>query len=144
MTERRKTIVVIAVSAAAVLIVAVGAAALGGLLDGDDETVAVPESSPEPTEPEGDEEGEDDAEGDDAESGDDVNGEASLAGGDVLPEPLGGQEAIDALGEDLAAVAQKNGKTEEELRDLLLRDKTVKISPSGRLFYEDTATPHDD
>ena len=68
----------------------------------------------------------------------------SLAPGgqeDLLPEPLGGQEAIDALGERLGHVAELNGMTTADLRDALLTDASLRVAPSGRLLYDDEMTP---
>lgn len=68
----------------------------------------------------------------------------SLAPGgqeDLLPEPLGGQEAIDALGERLGRVAELNGMTPADLRDALLTDASLRVAPSGRLLYDDEMTP---
>ncbi|WP_427868798.1 hypothetical protein [Leucobacter luti] len=62
-------------------------------------------------------------------------------GGGFLPEKMNGQEAIDALGDNIDAVAKKNGKTTEELKDLLLRNKTAFVTPSGHLVYLDNAKP---
>lgn len=58
--------------------------------------------------------------------------------GAVLPEPMGGQEAIDALGDKISVVAQRNGKTVEQIEDLLLRDKTAEVSTDGFIRYIDT------
>lgn len=58
--------------------------------------------------------------------------------GAMLPEPMGGQEAIDALGDKIEIVAKRNGKTVEELEDLLLRDKTAQVSTTGFIVYIDT------
>ncbi|KJC64991.1 hypothetical protein TZ00_05135 [Agreia bicolorata] len=55
----------------------------------------------------------------------------------VLPSPMSGQEAIDALGDKIEYVAQRNGKTVDELKDLLLRDATVHVSTSGDIFFRD-------
>lgn len=63
------------------------------------------------------------------------------AGGGYLPEKMNGQEAIDALGDNIDAVAKKNGKTTEELKDLLLRNKTAFVTPGGHLVYLDNAKP---
>lgn len=71
-------------------------------------------------------------------------GSSTLAPGpqaDLLPEPMSGQAAIDALGEHLDHVAELNGMTPEQLRDTLLRDPTLTVTPSGRLLYEDEMTP---
>ncbi|PZF79179.1 hypothetical protein [Jiangella anatolica] len=62
-------------------------------------------------------------------------------GQDVLPRAMGGQEAIDALGERLGDVAELNGMTADQLRDLLLRDASVEVAPSGRLLYDDDLRP---
>ncbi|KJL30612.1 hypothetical protein [Microbacterium oxydans] len=64
--------------------------------------------------------------------------EPTPAFGSVLPEAMGGQRAIDALGDDLEAVAARNGKTVEELTELLLRDATAKISTNGFIVYSDS------
>ncbi|MFG6475665.1 hypothetical protein ACFXP7_04680 [Microbacterium sp. P06] len=55
----------------------------------------------------------------------------------VLPEAMSGQAAIDALGDRIDVVANRNGKSVEELTDLLLRDKTVHISTTGNIFFQD-------
>jgi hypothetical protein len=146
-SERRKLIAVVAVAAAAVVIVAAGAAAIGWLADRDDETVVTQEPTDEDAEPEADDATddattEDDASTDDEPAEDDVTEGMTPMGGDVLPEPMGGQEAIDALGDDLQAVAELNNRDVDELRELLLRDHTLRISPNGFLFYIDTATPN--
>lgn len=54
-----------------------------------------------------------------------------------LPEPMGGQDAIDALGDKIEIVAKRNGKTVEELEELLLRDKSARISTEGFVVYID-------
>lgn len=136
--ERRRLVVVVSVAAAAVVLVAVGAAAVGWLSDGGDSTVV----TQEPAGPDEDaDSGDDDAAEDDV-SDEETTDAPAVAQGEFLPEPMGGQAAIDALSdEQLEAVAKLNDRTAEELRDLLLRDATVKISTSGFLFYGDTATP---
>jgi len=76
----------------------------------------------------------------DDEGEDDVSGMTpgpSLAPTTFLKESMGGQEAIDALGDRIDVVAQRNGKTVEELTDLLLRDSTAFISPKGFLGFKD-------
>lgn len=55
----------------------------------------------------------------------------------LLPEAMNGQEAIDALGDRIETAAKRNGKTVEELEELLLRDTTAHISPNGYLVYLD-------
>ncbi|MCV2352855.1 PPC domain-containing protein [Paucibacter sp. B2R-40] len=49
-----------------------------------------------------------------------------------------GQQAIDALGENLPAVAAWYGKSAEELTTLLRSDSTVHIDTRGRLLFIDT------
>jgi hypothetical protein len=56
----------------------------------------------------------------------------------VLPESgASGQRAIDLLGDHLPAVAAAYGKTPEELRRLLLSDRTARIDGRGYLYYVD-------
>jgi PKD repeat protein len=55
-----------------------------------------------------------------------------------LPERRSqGQRAIDLLGDRLPEVAAWYGKSPEEFRSLLLRDRRLKIDQRGRLFVED-------
>lgn len=71
---------------------------------------------------------------------DDVSGMTpgpSLSPTTFLEKEMGGQEAIDALGDKIETVAKRNGKTVEELTDLLLRDQTAVISPRGFLLFKD-------
>lgn len=77
-------------------------------------------------------------------TGSDVNktpagndGTLASSGLTVLDKPLGGQEAIDALGEKIEIVAERNGKTVDEIKELLLRDKTASISTGGFILYTD-------
>lgn len=58
--------------------------------------------------------------------------------GTFLPESMGGEEAINELGDRIAVVAQRNNKTVEELSDLLLRDRSAQISPEGFIVYKDS------
>ncbi|CAH0182918.1 hypothetical protein [Microbacterium foliorum] len=58
--------------------------------------------------------------------------------GAFLPESMGGEEAIDELGDRIAVVAKRNNKTVEELSDLLLRDRSAQISPEGFIVYKDS------
>jgi len=56
----------------------------------------------------------------------------------VLPESgASGQRAIDLLADHLPAVAAAYGKTPEELRRLLLSDRTARIDARGYLYYVD-------
>lgn len=59
----------------------------------------------------------------------------------VLDEDMGGQEAVDALGDELETVAQRNGMTAEELTDLLLTDPTARVTTTGFVYFSETRTP---
>lgn len=84
----------------------------------------------DPTAPtDANEEGEDDVQG--------MTPGPSLGPTTFLEKEMGGQEAIDALGDKIEKVAERNGKTVEELTDLLLRDQTAVISPRGFLLFKD-------
>ncbi len=52
---------------------------------------------------------------------------------------VSGGSAIAALGGNLSAVAAAYGKTGPELRQLLLRDRTLNVSANGRLYYREAA-----
>ena len=118
-------IVITVVLVAGILIVGVLSTNRGSAMPGADAS-ASPQATPTttPTDP------------DDSTEGGTV--EPTPAFGSVLPEAMGGQEAIDALGDDLEAVADRNGKTVDELTALLLRDATAKISPRGFIVYSDS------
>jgi len=80
---------------------------------------------------------------------DEVTGDMTFStGGQLLPERMNGQDAIDALGDRISTVAERNGKTVDELKDLLLRDSTAYVTPSGMIVYLDdfgqTAPPSSD
>ena len=77
-------------------------------------------SAPDPTETEGD---------------DDVEPSQTPGLTPVLDAPQGGQEAIDALGDDIQIVADRNNMTVDEVKELLLRDKNAKVSPNGFIFF---------
>lgn len=64
-----------------------------------------------------------------------------LGSTNVLDEPKSGQEAIDALGDKIDVVAERNGMTVDELTHLLQTDSTVHISVTGSIYYRDTHTP---
>src|SRR6266702_1249820 len=59
----------------------------------------------------------------------------------TLPAAARGEQAIQALGEHLPAVALAHGKTVEELTDLFGRDHTLTVDRHGRLFYADEDLP---
>lgn len=52
---------------------------------------------------------------------------------------LNGSAAVKALGNNLPAIAAEYGKTAQELRQLLLRDRTLNVAANGRLFYKEAA-----
>ena len=52
-----------------------------------------------------------------------------------LPRHVSGEEAIAALGDKLPDVAAFYRKTPEGLRDLLRRDKSLRLDQQGRLYY---------
>ena len=52
---------------------------------------------------------------------------------------LSGTSAVAALGRNLSSVAAQSGMTATELRRTLLRDKSLRVSGSGRLFYVEDA-----
>ncbi|WP_052808100.1 PKD domain-containing protein [Methyloterricola oryzae] len=50
-------------------------------------------------------------------------------------ESLQGQDAIDALGAQLPAIASEHGMSTDRLREILLNDTTAWLDTSGRLYY---------
>lgn len=126
--NRRRTIVLVVVAIIVVAAAIVGITYLVG-------NTATPSGSddPGPTETT---ETTAPAEPDAVEDGDDV--ELSPTPFRVLPERMGGQEAIDALGDKIEIVAKRNGKTVEELEELLLRDKSAQVSTDGFIVYLDS------
>jgi PKD repeat protein len=56
---------------------------------------------------------------------------------DLADRKSSGQRAIDLLGNRLAEVAEWHGKSAEEFRSMLLRDRRLKLDKRGRLFVED-------
>lgn len=70
----------------------------------------------------------------------DVEMRPSPGPGTYLEESKNGQEAIDALGDKIEVVAKRNGKTVDELTDLLLRDETAYVSPNGFIVFKDGIT----
>ena len=136
-TERQKRTVVIASAAGVVLVAAIAAATVGVLSGSKDDSATDASAGSAAAAQQSDEQ---------ATNGEDAvdpsqNSSRRLAQGSVLPEPMGGQDAIDALGDNLDVVAQRSGKTTDELEALLLRDTTLRVSTSGFLYYVDNATP---
>lgn len=64
-------------------------------------------------------------------------GTASPGGKKVLDTELSGQEAIDALGDEIDYVAKLAGKTPDEVEELLLRDPSAHVTTQGRIVYRD-------
>ena len=56
-------------------------------------------------------------------------------------DPLGGQEAIDALGSGLSETADQIGVSDDELRVAFLEDPTLRLDGHGRPFYVEDLTP---
>jgi hypothetical protein len=54
-----------------------------------------------------------------------------------LDEPAHGRAALAALGDDLSVAAARNGSSAQQLRDLLLEDRTAWLSSRGELFYKE-------
>lgn len=121
--QRRRTVLAVGAAVVVVALAVVLAVWLTRDSGGDDGSVAVPSAQPPADTPT---------------SGD---GSAAQAQGDVLPQAMSGQEAVDALGDQLEYVAELNAMSADELRDLLLRDASVQVAPSGRLMYNDQMTP---
>lgn len=113
--------------------------------------------SPEPTDEPDDADGSGAADGDQTDTGSDDDGSADDGGSgdagnadgtkdvlprdDYVPEPLNGQEAIDALGDDIEEVADRNGKTVEEFEEFLLKNPSAFVQPDGFVVFKETATP---
>jgi hypothetical protein len=55
----------------------------------------------------------------------------------LLDEPAHGRAALAALGDDLSVAAARNGSSAQQLRDLLLEDRTAWLSSRGELFYKE-------
>lgn len=120
--QRRNSVLAVAAAVVVVAVAVVVAVWLTGRSgddgdSGDSQTVAVPSSEPS------------------------TGTMRTVEPADLLPEPMGGQEAIDALGDHIEDVAELNNTTVDELRDMLLRDASLLVSPSGRLLYDDDMTP---
>lgn len=128
-----------ALAAAGLLVVA---ALVFGLLQlgGDGSTAAPADASPSPTATATTSSTPTETSGTNDEGDGDVPGTSSDFNS-LLPEAMNGQEAIDALGDKIEVVAKRNGKSVEELEELLLRDKTAHISPNGFIVYLDTSGP---
>jgi len=56
---------------------------------------------------------------------------------ELLDAPAHGRAALAALGDDLAVAATRNGSSAEQLRDLLLSDRTAWLSSRGKVFYKE-------
>ena len=62
-----------------------------------------------------------------------------LGDGAALAFPVTGQQAIEALGPDLAIVAANYDMATEELATRLALDPALYIDPTGAIFYADAA-----
>lgn len=66
-----------------------------------------------------------------------VSAESTDPGRFTIDPELRGQEVIEAIGPRINQVAELNRMTPEELSDLLLRDPSVAVAPTGKLAYFD-------
>ncbi|MCK5928395.1 MAG: fibronectin type III domain-containing protein [Nocardioides sp.] len=60
-----------------------------------------------------------------------------LGATDLLPRPMSGKRALRTLGNDLAAAARVNGRTQDELQALLEHDPAATLDQGGRLHFRD-------
>jgi hypothetical protein len=56
---------------------------------------------------------------------------------ELLDQPAHGRAALAGLGDDLSVAAARNGISAQQLRDLLLGDRTAWLSSRGTLFYKE-------
>ena len=63
---------------------------------------------------------------------------------DLLPRTVAGREALRVVGDDLAAVAELNGRSPAELRSMLLEEPSLVLTPAGRLAYRDVLADRSD
>ncbi len=74
-------------------------------------------------------------------SGSEVASGSSIANGvasdrsQILDQAMGGQAAIDALGDDIEIVADRNSMSVEELKETLLQNPSAKVSRTGFLYF---------
>lgn len=59
----------------------------------------------------------------------------------LLKQILSGRAAVEALGDALPAVARTHRMTVERLKELLLKDRRLRVDRRGRLFYQDDYLP---
>lgn len=69
-----------------------------------------------------------------ADTGSGAAGDLPGGASQVLPRAMSGQEAIDALGDDIGVVAERNGMSVEELERTLLANPSAKVSKTGFLM----------
>lgn len=74
-------------------------------------------------------------------SGSEVASGSSIANGvasdrsQILDQAMGGQAAIDALGDNIEIVADRNSMSVEELKETLLQNPSAKVSRTGFLYF---------
>lgn len=62
-------------------------------------------------------------------------------GADSIEAPVQGQEAIDALGSDLPAIAAEHDLTAAQFKTVLRNDEGIRVGPNGRLIATAPAAP---
>src|SRR6187399_1082028 len=67
--------------------------------------------------------------------------DASAGPVDRLPRAMGGNEALEALGKSLPAVAAEHQMSVEEFRRVLLEDRSARLDQNGRMFYLEDMPP---
>jgi len=67
--------------------------------------------------------------------------DVSAGPADRLPRAMGGNEALEALGKSLPAVAAEHQMSVDEFRRVLREDRSAKLDRSGRMFYEEDTPP---
>jgi len=158
MTEKSTTtrwvlivgIAVVAIAAVSLLVYYLAQQSSGDPNEASDPTTT--ETSQPTDEPE---DGADDGSSDDADSDAATDGDSGSSDGDdtgsdgpagaptYLDEEMSGQEAIDALGDNIDEVAERNNKSVEELEKLLLNNPSARVTPDGFIVFHDTFSNDD-
>lgn len=120
--RRGRLLVVSLLAVAVIAVVLFGVIRLNAATD--DVPGGAPTSTAEPTTPESTTDAEDDD-------------KLIRHPGDDTLKNLSGQELIDALGDDIDALAKVNGMTTDEFKELLLRDETVRVLSTGTIYNVD-------
>lgn len=131
--RRRKGLLV---ALAVIAIVVAGAIVFGvvQMTSGDDSEAPPPDGTSEPADSDTSGSSGDGADGNSGDADDSTGDDVKPSTNQVLPEAKGGQEAIDALGDKMGIVAQRNDMTVEELEEFLLSNPSAKVAPNGSIF----------